>query len=289
MYKIKNDLSAIFYSDLDGTLLNNKAMLSAKSKRYLKELINNGMLFSVASARNLNTISEIAQGIPLTLPVISLNGAYISDIKSMQHLQINAIENGIVSNILEYVDRNKLSMFVSNHKDSLDSIWYYKLSNKGEYWYLKDRESEAKEIIKKVTKLSEFSFSKVTCFTFINRKEKLEELARYFKECYGEHIEMHLFENQYSKGWYWLTIHSHLATKSRAIQYVVEQYGYSDRALTVFGDGTNDIKMFNIADTAVAVKNATSVLKERASFVIGENTEDSVVEYLMQLTSSNRE
>lgn len=50
----------------------------------------------------------------------------------------------------------------------------------------------------------------------------------------------------------------------------------------VFGDQINDIKMFKIADHAIAVANADAELKRYSSLLIGLNTEDSVVKYIRQ-------
>ena len=50
----------------------------------------------------------------------------------------------------------------------------------------------------------------------------------------------------------------------------------------VFGDSLNDISMFQIADEAYAVANASESLKEAATGVIGDNDSDGVAEWLCQ-------
>ncbi len=92
-------------------------------------------------------------------------------------------------------------------------------------------------------------------------------------------------ENIYSPGWFWLTMHDVRATKDRAIAQMKERYGLSESQLIVFGDHMNDLKMFQLADHAVAVANAVSELKEHADEVIGHHTEGSVVRYLQHRTS----
>ncbi len=44
--------------------------------------------------------------------------------------------------------------------------------------------------------------------------------------------------------------------------------------MVVFGDQNNDIKMFTIADRAIAVANATAELKRYATHVISLNQDD---------------
>jgi len=49
----------LYISDLDGTLLNNKAELSAYAANTLSALIEGGMHFSVATARSLCSVAVI--------------------------------------------------------------------------------------------------------------------------------------------------------------------------------------------------------------------------------------
>ena len=50
--------------------------------------------------------------------------------------------------------------------------------------------------------------------------------------------------------------------------------------LVVFGDGENDVDLFEAADEAYAVANAADVLKAVATGVIGANDEDGVARWL---------
>ena len=50
--------------------------------------------------------------------------------------------------------------------------------------------------------------------------------------------------------------------------------------VVVFGDGKNDVDMFNIADESYAVENAVEDLKKIATGIIGNNNDDSVAKWL---------
>ena len=63
-------------------------------------------------------------------------------------------------------------------------------------------------------------------------------------------------------------------SKAAAILRMKEHIG-ADRVI-VYGDNLNDISMFEIADTAIAVDNALPAAKEAADAVIGLNTTDAV-------------
>ena len=52
------------------------------------------------------------------------------------------------------------------------------------------------------------------------------------------------------------------------------------KKLVVFGDGKNDMDMFQIADEAYAVANAHEELKKYATGIILSNNEDGVAKWL---------
>ena len=70
------------------------------------------------------------------------------------------------------------------------------------------------------------------------------------------------------------------ASKANAIRQLKEHLN-CDRVVA-FGDGENDVDMFEIADEGYAVENAVDELKAIATQVIGSNDEDAVAKWLMQ-------
>lgn len=78
----------------------------------------------------------------------------------------------------------------------------------------------------------------------------------------------------------WLEIMPRAASKANAIRQLKEGWGFDK--VVVFGDGINDLDMFEMADEAYAVENAAPELKEKATAVIGSNGEDGVARFLME-------
>ena len=50
----------------------------------------------------------------------------------------------------------------------------------------------------------------------------------------------------------------------------------------VFGDGMNDLDLFEAADEAYAVENAVPELKAAATGIIGSNNDDGVAKWLSE-------
>lgn len=78
----------------------------------------------------------------------------------------------------------------------------------------------------------------------------------------------------------WLEIMPKEASKSNAIKQLKEYFG-CEKAV-VFGDGKNDIDMFEIADESYAVANAVEELKSIATAVIAGNNDDGVARWLQE-------
>src|SRR5689334_18511518 len=92
----------LFVSDLDGTLLDASARLSAVSRAELTALLASGLPFTVASARSIHTIAAILADLPLRLPVIEFNGALITDLQSKHSVVCHALEPAVAEGIMRF-------------------------------------------------------------------------------------------------------------------------------------------------------------------------------------------
>ena len=66
-------------SDLDGTLLNEKGKVSDFTRETVKELIDKGIKFYIATGRNYGLVKAVMDELGITIPLISANGARIND------------------------------------------------------------------------------------------------------------------------------------------------------------------------------------------------------------------
>lgn len=272
----------LYISDLDGTLLNSQAELSLTSKTLLKEMIGDGLAFTVASARSVSAIRQMFEGVVLRLPVIEFNGAFISDLQTGRHDVIHAIDAGIASELYHLMSESGCVPFISTFNGIEDCLYYPRAANDGMCWYYRDRKIKADPRLRKSDDLTGSLKEDVVCLTSIGEEERLNELASEINIKYGAQLELHLFENKYSPGWFWLTANDCRATKDQAIHTLRRTYGLCERELIVFGDQINDLKMFKIATVSVAVENAVAKLKKHATEVIGGNDQDSVAKYIYE-------
>ena len=70
----------LYISDLDGTLLNEHSLISPTTAKQLNNLIEKGMLFSIATARTPATVVDLMSEVDLQLPVALMTGALVYDL-----------------------------------------------------------------------------------------------------------------------------------------------------------------------------------------------------------------
>jgi len=238
--------------------------------------------FTVASARAWGEIVPVLGDLPLTLPVICINGAFITDYTTGKHLVINNIENDFARVLYQHILDEDLLPFIVTHNGTQDCLYWQELKNEQMQWYHDILHVHKDKRIRQVEDLTHALAEQVIAFAVMGPPEQVTALSNRLAVEYPGLLENFLFEKPYSPGHWWLTIHDRRACKSKAIKTLVDMTGHSLENLTVFGDHINDIKMFELAGTSVAVANAEEVLKSHADKIIGSNKDDAVVRYLIE-------
>ncbi len=273
----------LFVTDLDGTLLQNDATLSPYARERLLRWLEQGMHFTIATARSVVSVRHILGDLPLRLPIVCANGAYLSDYHSEQHYAVQAITKPKDRELLTLIRSEGFHPFVSTYDGKKDGLYMAQVVNEAMEWYLQDRIEADDERLQRVADLQAVMDQRVICFNVMERWEPLKGLEQQIRRRFGEAVHIYFYENWYSPEWYWLSVYDLHATKGGAIQVLMEREGLSDCALTVFGDNLNDLSMFRIADQALAMAEAKPELKALSTATIGTNQADGVIRYISEI------
>jgi len=274
-------MPTLYITDLDGTLLHNDATLSAFGSSTLRDLLSRGVLFTVASARSVTSIRPILDDLPLTLPIIEFNGAFISDLKTGDHAVINDIDRDLAEGIFDVIRSTDCLPFISTYNGTADRVYYEKILNDGMQQHLDNRRASDDPRLRQIDRLADAFADRVVCFSVIDRSETIVEVRKAIEAAYPDQVEMHFYKDNYIPGWSWLTVNDLKATKGRAIQTLIDLAGLDDSEIVAFGDHTNDIEMFRVAHRSYAVANAGEELKTHSTGTIGSNEEDSVPRFIL--------
>lgn len=266
----------LFVTDLDGTLLDTRAQLSDTTRDVLRRLLADGLPFSVATARGLPSMCEILADVPIRLPVVALNGAYIADLAAGEILDVQSFEEVEAAALVHLARSYGLSPVISAHRATGDALRIGPSTNPAMAAYLSTITRDPRLV--RTERLLEPGDA-VVCITLIDAPAALARL-RDAIEAEVPGVIVHLAEDLYFPGWGWLTVSSQRATKGAAVRSWMAHRGLADHRLVVFGDQLNDCSLFEAADHAVAVGNAHPELLALADEVIGPHSEDAVARYI---------
>ncbi len=277
-------MPTLYISDLDFTLTQHDATLSDFTRKALQLLYTNGIYFTIASARSVASIQQILKNIPLYLPVIEFNGAFLSDLETGRHFTVNSIPNEVMTDIWNMGQDCGLIPFLSSFDGNRDNLYIPPTTTPGMEWYKTDRITHNDPRIRYYTQtdFNEIRMEDIICMTYIQNASILEQFRSEILQKFPSSLKIYLYENQYSPGEYWMTIYSRKVGKDHAIQELRRHYRLEDYELVVFGDQINDECMFRIADRSYAVKNAVPELQEHATGIIGPHDEDSVMKFILE-------
>lgn len=270
----------LFVSDLDGTLLNKDQIISDYSKKQLNRLIGTGVNFAIATARSPATVSDILEGIEIKTPVVLMNGVIIYDIKNNKYIDVKEIEKKSVKKVIKILEYYKKTFFLYGIKE--DHLWVYhkEFTYDFEEKYYVDRCDKPLKTFKKVENyLDALEDNQIVNFVFFENDEKIaKELFSKILEVEG--VTGNCYKDIYNEGAFFLDIYNETASKANGIKFLAD-YVDHNKVIT-FGDGENDVPMFQIADECYALDNASDELKSIATKIIGNNNEDAVVKFLIE-------
>ena len=267
-------MKVLYVSDLDGTLLRSDAKTSAYTNRVINQLTAEGMLFSYATARSYVTAVKVTEGLNARIPIITYNGAVILQNGTYDILARNGFQPEERDEILHALLRRGVYPIAYAYISGKEKFSY--LPNKcsrATMNFLANRRGDIRETI--VESDHELGLGDAFYFTCIDEAEKLEPLYMQFKDKY--HC---VFQKDIYSGDQWLEIMPRTVSKASAILQLKARLGVD--YVVAFGDGKNDIEMFEIADEAYAVENAVDELKAVATEIIESNNSDGVAKWLQR-------
>lgn len=270
-------MKTLYVSDLDGTLLRKNETLSPYTIKTINALTSSGMLFSYATARSLNTAKKVTEGLNTHFPLIIYNGAFVKDNITEEILIANYFEEDIYD-VLRDLFAHEIYPIIYSYQNNIEKFSCIPAkATSGMQTFLNSRKGDKRTNI--VTTESELMYGDLFYITCIDKPEKLEPFYHKYKNKY--HV---VYQEDIYTGEQWLEIMPQKASKAQAALQLKQKLE-CDR-LVVFGDGKNDIDMFEIADEAYAVENAVSELKAVATGIIGSNENDGVAKYLQKISIS---
>ena len=272
-------MKTLYVSDLDGTLLRNDQRTSDYTNMIINKLVKEGMLFSYATARSYVTAQKVTEGLNAEIPLIVYNGAFIINNKTGRIIISNFFDSQIYAVIKDLINNNIYPM-VYSFIDGIEKMSFVKNKcSKGMKEHIKSRKGDKRaNPLENQDGLYNGDIFYITC---IDDRKKLEPLYEKYRNSYHCVFQEDIYTNEQ-----WLEIMPLNTSKANAVKEL-KKYLNCKKSV-VFGDGINDIDMFEISDECYAVKNAADELKKIATQIIDSNNNDGVAKWLENNFTSNK-
>ena len=272
-------MSKLFLTDLDHTFLRDDLSISEFTKTTWNDMAKKHIM-GIATARTYKKSEQFLRGLHINTPMILLDGSLIVS-PQKKILDMKILSKEIADEIINCGAKLGIYPFVLALKDQHlnEAFLYPTQTNKHQKELLTrykgdDNLTECSNI-----RAMDDNFKIV----YFGEKEQLEELQELLQSIFKSEIKYILAPENYL-GCYFLTILHKDADKAHGLQSVHEMMQIDFKEFTVFGDNLNDMGMFNLAGSSVAVANAHEDLKKIATFVSDfTNNEDAVARYLQAL------
>lgn len=272
-------MKTLYISDMDGTLLQSDGTLSEYTKEKLNEFYENGIPFSVATARSMVSAMPILEGVHFAAPIVLMNGVFVYDTETKRAVKYHEIPHSALQKILDCFYEKSLHPFMFLYSDDYKlSIKYTEFDNEGMKEFYDARVALLDGRFTQTDDLTNIENGQHPVYVnYYALPEFLDGIVEKLKEIYE--IDFAYYKDSYSDDWL-IEIYSHAASKAIGAKEVAEIVGAEE--IVAFGDNLNDIIMLKGADRAVVVENAVSEVKEIADVIIGTNNEDSVVNFIAE-------
>ncbi|WP_162938092.1 HAD hydrolase family protein [Kiloniella sp. EL199] len=293
----------LYISDLDFTLLDTIGDLPKSSVQRLNRLIEQGVHFTIATARAAPSIKHLMENVNLQLPIIELNGAIIRDLNTNHVLDHKGLGLNNAIRAFDCFQELDLIPYVSGLRGDNNPLYFPELKNKGMQWFHDEK------VIRHDPRLSELPLDllnnatsdtsqnykiqasplldDVLCFVYLGSKEEIFTIKSLIEEKLP-HLLITLYPNHYIGGWE-IIVSAPEANKGFAVKsllgHIKERHSFNIEEITAFGDSSNDLDMLRNAHTPIAVANASKEIKAEAHKIIGHHGEEAVLSYIEEMHS----
>ncbi|MFL2104903.1 Cof-type HAD-IIB family hydrolase [Desemzia sp. FAM 23991] len=279
----------LIVSDMDGTLLNEKMMISQTNADAIREAEKQGIPFMVATGRGFTEAKPLLEEAGLSCPIITLNGAQVYDEKGTI-LKTAGITKDTARKILATIRENNLyceittgnGIFSDNKAKRIESVASLLFETNPETTYkmavvLAAARLEIMNIhyIDNYDELIEdetIDVLKIIAFSQDGQKTLLPISAELNQ--IGDLAITSSFENN-------IEINHVDAQKGIAVSEMAKKMDIDLDDVMTFGDNLNDLSMLKITGFSFAMENGAQETKNTAKYLTSANNENGVAEGIM--------
>ncbi len=246
-------------ADVDGTLVTQEKVLTARAVEAVKRLKNAGIAFSITSGRPPLGMKMLIDPLGLTEPIAAFNGGVLVHPDLSVMIQ-SFVPPGTAAKVVEAIERHGLDCWVYTDRD-----WLVRDTSAPhvarEQWTVKFPPTVVPEFgsrlnrVVKIVGISDDYAAVARCEADVQR------------DC-GNHVSAARSQP------YYLDVTHPDANKGHVVDVLSQALSIPPAQIATMGDMPNDVLMFKKGGLSIAMGNASPEVQRQAQFVTSSNEEE---------------
>lgn len=260
----------IIFSDIDGTLLDNRHQIPAKTREKILELEQRGIPFILLSARMPSGVRVIQDALGNRSPIVCYSGGLILDENGKQLFSCQMpLELAVaIKNIL---DETCPDICCNTYGKDL---WV--VDDDQNSWVLGEEAITGGKAVVGDIRTVFAENDGIHKFLLMGEPEKIAGVEKMLRTRYPELTVSRSKDN-------YLEVMNGDVKKSAGVHFLCRYYGISEEQAAAFGDGENDVDMIQAVRYGFAMANAPESVKQKARYVTRSNEEEGILHIIQDL------
>jgi Cof subfamily protein (haloacid dehalogenase superfamily) len=254
-----NDIRLLI-ADVDGTLVTPDKTLTARARSAVDRLRTAGIEFAITSGRPPRGMATLSEPLHLNHPVAAFNGGMFVEPDLVTVLEKRTVPRAVASEVVDYL------------LGAGCDVWVYN----GDEWFIRDLgaphvEREQRNVQLSPTRVDDLSTVLDGAVKIVGVSDDLSLVAR----CEGE-LGRRVGENATAARSqpYYLDVTHPDANKGAVVRFFAKSLGVACEEIATIGDMPNDVLMFGVGGTSIAMGNASPEVQRAAAHVTTSNREE---------------
>lgn len=260
----------VIYSDIDGTLLDDRHHVPARTAGKIRELEAKGIPFILVSARMPSAVRLVQRAFCDQGPMICYSGALVLD-RDGREMYSCPIRLDLAVEIWRALRRDHPKVVRNGYGWDL---WVVD-DDQDPRIQREERITEGKALVGDIGEIFAEKGG-IHKFLLMGDPEDLMGAERFLRVRYPELSVLR-------SNAYYLEVMAPGVGKAQGIRVMCSHYGLSTDEAAVFGDGENDIGMLQAVRYGIAMGNASEKVKAAAAYVTLRNEEEGIYEAIKGL------
>lgn len=282
-------------SDMDGTLLNERMVISETNAKAILAAQKEGIHFMVATGRGYTEAKPLLEEVGISCPLITLNGAQVYD-EDGTVIENIGIEKETVRNILKKVRALGLYCEMTTSHGIYSDNKAKRIESVASLIYKTNPDTSFKmAVVLAAARLEIMNINYVSQYEELLENDTIEILKMITFSEEGPTVLDPLAQELNVSGDLAITasfinnieINNVKAQKGLALARAAEKLGISTENVMALGDNFNDVSMLQVAGYSVAVDNAEEGVKAHAKYLTSANNENGVAESILLALNNN--